>query len=597
MKAVLLRLFLRRLLDNDLVSPHADRHESLAVLYAFVLSLGVFATFFISTNYLAAFIQLPGPAALEALSDRFLFLAASTAISALAALMVWEALSLERRDADILGPLPIAGRTLTHAKLAAVTIFGAVLTIALNAVPSVLYPLFLTLNIRGTRGATILRLIGAHAATVTMAGLFGFFGILAVRGILRILIGERVFRRMSSGVQSALVVGTVTALLLAPTVRNRELRNWVNGTDAASWPVHPVLWYLGVNEVLAGHLVAETPIVMPPRFSGVGFPTAGDRAARGIYRDLLPHFVVLARRGWLSFPLISALALASFLWTNRRLPDRWAGVPARSRLRTGVRRVAERLTQRDPEAQAGFFFALQTLTRSAPHRTILAVAMAVGLTHALIVLTRNGGPFATIQSTPAGVLGIAIMLLLSLLAGVGYAVTVPAAPGANWAIRMAWLGDERRYLTGVKRTGMLLASLLLLLLLPLHVALLGWDIAVAHSFAGLIFGAVTLDALLLRYRKLPFACAYVPIENPKLAWPAAAAGLLIVTYGAAGMERWALGSAPRAIASGIALLAAARLVRAIDSDRRRERRPIDFDDRPAAATQRLGLFDHIAAHD
>ena len=109
-----------------------------------VVSMAVFVTFFVSTSYLSAFIQLPGPAALSALSDRFLFIAASIAISALAALMVWDALALEPRDAAILGPLPISARTITRAKLAAAMVFGALLTVALNAVPSVLYPVFLT---------------------------------------------------------------------------------------------------------------------------------------------------------------------------------------------------------------------------------------------------------------------------------------------------------------------------------------------------------------------------------------------------------------------------------------------------------------------
>src|SRR5207248_11773638 len=64
---------------------------------------------------------------LSALSDRFLFIAASITISALATLIVWDALALEARDAAILGPLPIAARTITQSKLAAVIVFGAVL--------------------------------------------------------------------------------------------------------------------------------------------------------------------------------------------------------------------------------------------------------------------------------------------------------------------------------------------------------------------------------------------------------------------------------------------------------------------------------------
>lgn len=591
------RLFLRRLIDNDLISPHADRHESLAVLYGFVVSLAVFTTFFVSTNYLSAFIQLPGPAALSALSDRFLFIAASIAISALAALMVWDALALEPRDAAILGPLPIPARTITRAKLAAVMAFGAVLTVGLNAVPSVLYPLFLTLNIRGTSGSTLARLIAVHAATVTMAGLFGFFGVLAIRGTCRLLLGERLFRHVSSTVQTTLIVSMVTALLLAPTVRARDVRNWVGHAAATPWPVGPALWFLGVNETLAGHLVAETPIVPPPRYLLVNVWQQGDRAARTMYRALQPSFAALGRRAWLSSLLVIAVALATFLWTNRRLPDRTAGVPAASRIRTVIRHVVERSTESDPETQAGFFFGLQTLTRSAPHRTVLAIAAAVGLTHALMVLAQSDGRAPDIQSTPLGMLAISTLLLLSLLGGVRYAVAVPAEPAANWTIRLAWLGDERRYLAGVKRAGLIASAMLLVLLLPVHVAVLGAAVAIVHSLLGMLFAAVALDALFLSYRKLPFACGYVPIENPKVMWPAAFAGLLFVSYGFAAVERRAIQTVAGAIGLGATLVAIAFAVWALDRSRRRERWPLDFDDRPALATQRLGLFEHVAVHD
>src|SRR5947207_8980075 len=183
---LVLHLFLRRLIDHDVISPHADRHESLAVLCAFVVSLAVFVTFFISTEYLSAFIQLPGPTALSALSDRFLFISASIAVSALATLMVWDALALEPRDVAILGPLPIPASTITRAKLAAAFLFGTVFAVALNAVPSVLYPVFLTMNLRGMNGRGILQLIAGHATSVVMAGLFGFFSVLAARGVCRL---------------------------------------------------------------------------------------------------------------------------------------------------------------------------------------------------------------------------------------------------------------------------------------------------------------------------------------------------------------------------------------------------------------------------
>ena len=590
-------LFLRRFVDNDLLSPHADRHESLAVLYACVVSLAVFVTFFLSTTYLSTFIQLPGTAALSALGDRFLYVGGSITISALAALMAWDALALEPRDAAILGPLPIPARTITRAKLAAAIIFGTVLTIGLNAIPSVLYPLFLTLNIRGTQGSTLVRLIGGHATTVAMAGCFGFFGILGLRGTLRLLLGERRFHRVSSGVQSALIVGMVTGLLLVPTVRAHDVQAWMTRAPPPAWAARPVLWYLALNETMAGHLVSEIPVVLPPRFSSVSYPKQEDKLARATYRLLLPRFAELAPLAGLALLCVTSLAFVTFLLTNRRYPGPSVSVLAQSRLGGWVRRLIERRTSEDPEAEAGFFFALQTLARSGPHRTIVAIALAVGLTHMLIVLAQRQAP-AVGQATPLGAFGIAILLLASLLAGFSRAVAVPAEPVANWMIRSAWLGDERGFLVGVKRAALAaLVAVPLTVLLPLHLVLLGVVTALLHTLFALCFAILALEALFLSYRKFPFACSYVPLENPKIVWPAALVSLLLVTYGYAALERWALQRPVRTTAIGAALVVMVLFVKAVDRVWRRERRPIVFDDRPRQATQRLDLFEGVTIYE
>lgn len=595
---LVLRLFLRRLIDNDVISPNADRHESLALLCALVVSFAVFVSFLISWEYLAAFTQLPGPTALSALSDRFLFISASIAVSALATLMVWDALALEPRDAAILGPLPIPARTITRAKLAAALIFGTVFAVALNAVPSVLYPLFLTMNLRGMRGRGILQLIAGHATSVVMAGLFGFFSILAMRGIVRLMIGERGFRWVSSTVQSVLVVCTVTAVLFVPTVRKTAVRDWVAGTVTAPWPARPVLWYLGLNETMGGHIVAETPVVLPRRLSFVPRLKQQDDAGRAAYRTLLQPFAALAERAGLSVPIVACLAIATFVWNNRRLPEQTARGRSRSRLGAIAHRLTGRLIAGNPETRAGFLFTWQTLTRSAPHRTIVAIAMAAGLTHLLIALAANGVHSLELASMPLGVFAINIMVLAPLIAGFRYAVTVPPELGANWTIRMAWLGDERDYLAGVKRAAFVaLVTVPLLVLLPLHVALFGFAHAVVHSSYLFMVATTLLDGLFLSYRQFPFACSYVPIENPKVIWPGGVTTLFMLAYGFSDLERWALQSATRTVGLGAALGALVVLVKIVDQANRRDRLPMNFDERPALATQRLGLFEHVVHHD
>jgi hypothetical protein len=106
-----------------------------------------------------------------------------------------------------------------------------------------------------------------------------------------------------------------------------------------------------------------------------------------------------------------------------------------------------------------------------------------------------------------------------------------------------------------------------------------------------------LNGVFLGYRQFPFACSYVPVHNPKLLWPTAAATVLPGVYGLAEVERWALQTGTRAAALGAALGAIVLLISGIDRARRRERLPVDFDERPALATQRLGLFERVVNGD
>jgi hypothetical protein len=581
------------------VSPHADRHDSLGVLYAVVLSLALFVTFFVSTPYLAAYIQLPGQTALSALPDRFLFIAASLAISALAALLVWDALGLEPRDTAILGPLPIAPWTITRAKLLAALVFGVVFSIAVNVVPTILYPTFLTVNLRGISLGGIARLIAAQGISVIMAGLFGFFAVLAVRGVLRLALGERGFGRVSSGIQSILVVAAVTGLMLTPTIRGKIVTEWIAGVVSPRYAALPVLWHLGVNETMAGDVIGDAPAVMPRRHTLPDWLRREDDEHRSAYRALRANLRVFARRAWFVVPAVVSLAVLTFVWNNRRLPEQAAARPAHSRIRGAVRAVALRLTRGDPEAQAGFFFTVYALTRSAPHRMIVAIAVAAALTLPSVMLVlSNADRQEPMSSFPIGLLGMQVTVLLALAGGFRYAVMVPAELVANWSIRLAWLGDERRYLAGVKRAAFVLTvAVPSLVLLPLHVALFGTLTALVHALFGCLFAVAALDGLFLRYRKIPFACTYLPLGDPKLLWSGGAATLLLVPYAFASVERAALRSPGGVAALAAALAGVVLTIKIIDRAQRRERQQLDFDERPAPPTQRLGVFERMAIHE
>ena len=106
------------------------------------------------------------------------------------------------------------------------------------------------------------------------------------------------------------------------------------------------------------------------------------------------------------------------------------------------------------------------------------------------------------------------VLIITSAVGFRHAVRVPADPRANWHFIMSWSGDERPYLSGVKRAALVRLTLpILLALLPVHVVLLGPAVALAHFACGLLIGILLLELLLLDLRRLPFVSSFTPAEN------------------------------------------------------------------------------------
>src|SRR5215218_2908878 len=114
--------FLRRFLENDLLSPDADRHDAIAMVCGGLLTLGLFLSILISLKFVFMPFQSPGRTALPAVGDRLMFIAISMIVMALVAVMTWDGLSLDPRDTASFGPLPIERGVLVRAKLRAVAI-------------------------------------------------------------------------------------------------------------------------------------------------------------------------------------------------------------------------------------------------------------------------------------------------------------------------------------------------------------------------------------------------------------------------------------------------------------------------------------------
>ena len=96
----LTRLFLQRFIENDLISPDADRMQTISQASAILITGGLFVSFFLSLPYLTSPYPMPSRTAANMIRVQFLYSAWSMTVMALVAVSLWDALSLDHRDTE-----------------------------------------------------------------------------------------------------------------------------------------------------------------------------------------------------------------------------------------------------------------------------------------------------------------------------------------------------------------------------------------------------------------------------------------------------------------------------------------------------------------
>jgi hypothetical protein len=573
---LLTRHFLRQFLENDLISPDADRSQLVAVVGSTVVCLTLFISVALSFNYVMVPFT-PGQLAVLSLNDKFFYLALAMTVTALAAVAQWDGLAIGARDAAILEPLPIRAGDIRRAKLAAVAIFGAAVAAAVTIFPSIVFPWLLVYSLRQMSLVSLLWLMATHALVAAAAAAFGFLAIVAMREVLAALTGPRWFPRVSPSAQGVLIVLVGASLLLLPAAGGRIAERGFEGWQAMS----PPMWFLGAHETMAGGIIADLPRTqMSPR------QIERDRVNTALYASRRDAFPALASRAAVAFGVLLLVAVMAYGWNARRLPSLTPAPPraARRRWRLAAR-LAHALLLRDAAARAGFHLTLAALWRSHTHRLTLACAAAAGLAMAVVALSRTG--LEAGAGASARELAVQPLVYGALLVGFRHAIRVPAELRASWGFQLAWRGHERRFLSGVKRAAILaLAMPTLIVLLPLFVFLLGPRLALTHAVLGLAGAIVLLEGLLVTYDKVPFTCTYVPSENMKALGPVYAIAFLVGASQFARLQHAALNGGGATLLL-IALAVIFAVLRAISA--RRVRLPwVEFNEAPASF-QRLGL--------
>jgi CubicO group peptidase (beta-lactamase class C family) len=138
----LYRDFLRRLIDLDLLSIHADGDAS--TLFGQFVSLLIFLSllFSVPALYFSGKLAVPGQIFLVGVWSLQHFLISTTMLLVgLFAVLTWNSTFPDKRDLMILGPLPVHTRTLFLAKIAAVGTALGLLILTLHAMAGIVWPL------------------------------------------------------------------------------------------------------------------------------------------------------------------------------------------------------------------------------------------------------------------------------------------------------------------------------------------------------------------------------------------------------------------------------------------------------------------------
>jgi hypothetical protein len=582
----LTRLFLQRFVENDLISPEADRVQVLSQTCAAIITGGLFVSILLSLPYLSAPYLMPSRTAVNMIRVQFLYAAWSITVMALVAVSLWDALALDSRDTEILGPLPLKRGAIVRAKVSALIMFAAGFAAALNVLPAMIHPVAELNRLRPSM-LQVATLIAAHITSTTAAATFGFVAVLGLRELLHAILGTTGFRRISVVVRAGLVVALVTTLLLIPAMSFRVANLWLLGAIRTN--VLPPMWFVGLHDMMSGHIWAQLPRPdLPPSVA------ASERTFDFMYQSHRPLLHQLGLAGGGTFLVVLLGSAAAYLWNNRRLPDPSISRTAeRGPLGAIFDAIAQRLVARRPLVRAGFFFTLRVLARSVQNRLSIGIPLAVAIAVATVSL-RVAGMSSSLDfsSAPIALLAVQLLCVAALVTGFRHSVRVPADLRARWLFHLIRPANRSVYMVGVKRAVVVkLVVPVLLALLPLHVLALGRQTAILHFTFGLLSALVLGEAFLLGYRRLPLASSYVPTVDVTTYGGIYAFVFLIGVYTVAWLEHLALSTTRGTVVLFVVTGTIWAVLRGMDAWQRRDGVEVELDELADPPTLRLGLME------
>ena len=479
----LFRHFFARFFDNEFVTTPGQWRIVAGGALGIFFSLAIVYTQTYYHKYLVLnALDDPAPYARASLADfLFIILLAMTLVGILTMLQ-WGSLFPSLRDYLALAALPIRMRDLFLARFAALFCFALLFTVSVTILPSGVLPAVMA----GKFGEEVSIQFPALFISAAAAGLFVFFALVSMQGIMLLLIPPKWFSRVSSVVQGSLLMALICALPLIFSVPALEkfMIAWPNWAIAA-----PPLWFLGLHQAVA-HSSDPLALVLT-RSALAGLVAAAACAILTYYWTYSRHRIRALES--------QSVPLAGFAW-----PTSWTRYLVRDCRELGV-----------------FAFITKTLVRSPHHRLVLTAFLAAAL--AIVVEGLLGVAWGQqrwdrlLESPAVRRVFVSIPLALSLFicAGLRYLFRLPAELRANWMFRIMAPGNQTAFLRGVEKIYFYWGAVSVsVAAAPILVVLLGVARGLACSLACFTFSLILIELILFHLDRVPFTSSYLPGRRP-----------------------------------------------------------------------------------
>ena len=494
---ILWRAFLEQFVANESATSDLQTRRALIGIFAFLVTPGFFLMMRTVSSY-ELILRVAQARNMPELVERHLaqlamtFVVYSMVTTALITVFIWDALVFDKRDAMVLGPLPIRGTTIVWAKLAALATFLLGTSVAVNLLSGVPFG-FVT----GGPEGKIVRHLAGHLAGTLGGAVFMFSALVVARGALVLAVGSHIAATVGSTLQFVFMSAVLLFMVVPATMGDAQpvflTRN------AGQWI--PTTWFFALFETLRG---SQAP----------GLDALAWRAVVAV-----PTTVVAA----------IAITFAGY-WNQMRAA---LAPPARAASATRLRRgMAGLIVGSDHVARGVSDLVLTVLARSRPHQVPIAIAASLGVAIASVAISTRSGGLEALRSPRTVVLWVPIVLGYWIIVGLRASFVMPTELPAAWAFRVHSRLPSASHWSGVRAAmfafaiGPALATNALVVL-----PLLGWRIAAIHAVVVCVTIAIAAQCASMLVDGVPFTRAYPPGHaRLKTRWPLYLLAMYAVAY-------------------------------------------------------------------